>query len=75
MFKWTEVPGGQLYQIEIHQYEEIKAPACSDYPSENSWRIEEKFMGLGHGEKYYWKVKRGSSDWSEVFTFTVDLKN
>ncbi len=75
MFKWTEVPGDRLYQVEIHQYEGMEAPAWSDYPEGTSWRIEEKFMGLDHGKTYYWRVKRGQSDWSEVYSFTVDLKN
>lgn len=53
----------------------MEAPAWSDNPKENSWRIEEKFSGLEDGKTYYWRVKRGASDWSEVYSFTVELKN
>lgn len=75
LFEWSEIPGDQLYQVEIHQYEDLMAPAWSDYPKENTWRIEEKFMGLDDGETYYWRVKKGNSEWSEVYKFTVELKD
>ncbi|MCC5845905.1 MAG: fibronectin type III domain-containing protein [Verrucomicrobia bacterium] len=73
LFRWSEVPGRDLYQVEIHQYEDLEAPAWSDYPEETSWRISENFSGLQDGETYFWRVRRGMSDWSEVYTFTVDL--
>jgi uncharacterized protein (DUF1684 family) len=75
LLEWTETSGDKLYQVEIHSDESMEAPTWSDYPSENSWRIEEKFMGLDDGETYYWRVKRGMSDWSEVYSFTVELKD
>lgn len=75
LFEWTDVSVGRRYTVEIHQNEDMEAPAWSDNPKENTWRIEEKFSGLDDGKTYYWRVKNGASDWSEVYSFTVELKD
>ena len=74
LFRWSEVPGRGMYVVEIHQFEDMNAPAWSDYVDETSWRIPENLSGLQHGESYHWRVRRGMSDWSGTRSFTVDLR-
>lgn len=72
IFEWTEIPGNRLYTIEIHSDKSMNSPSWDGNPSENKFQIEEKFMPLESGETYYWRVKRGMSDWSETFSLTVE---
>jgi hypothetical protein len=73
LLSWTEVPGRGSYVVEIHQNENMEAPGWSDYVQVTEWRISDEFAGLDHEETYYWRVRRGMSDWSETRSFTVDL--
>lgn len=78
LFRWSEVEsGGRMYQVEIHASDDMNAPAWSDNPEETSWRIVDDLAGLDHGRTYFWRVKKLNitSDWSEVRSFTVDLKS
>lgn len=74
LLSWEEVPGRGMYVVEIHQYEDMRAPAWSDYVNETEWRISEEFSGLEHDGTYFWRVRRGMSNWSEVRSLTVDLE-
>ncbi len=72
VFEWTEIPGDGLYTIEIHGDDEMNTPSWDGNPRENKFQIEDKFMSLENGKTYFWRVKKGRSDWSETFSVTVE---
>ena len=68
---WQDVSGAESYGIQVSKYEDFNTTVVSDNISATSYN----YSGLKKGVKYYWRVNAtgndGTSDWSEVWTFTT----
>lgn len=71
--EWEQVPGANLYTIQISETDDFSAILVEDIISNNSFNYL-----FSNNKVYFWRVRglsdENKSDWSEVYTFSTPIE-